>query len=84
MVMKISKEAKLLAAISEKCPELLPLAYEMQREHIEEVVPLREYVKWLESWLEDRTRQRGVSHKDWSVRWDGKELHHKVKTNAVR
>jgi hypothetical protein len=52
----------------------------MQREHIEEVVDLREYVKWLESWFEDRTRQRGVSHKDWSVWWDGKELHHKVKT----
>ena len=76
--MKISKEAKLLAALYEKCPELLPLAYEAQREHIEEVAPLREYVKWLESWLEDRTRQRGVVHKDWSVRWDGKELHHKI------
>ena len=79
LVMKISKQTKLLVAIHEKCPELLPLAYEMQREHIEEVADLREYVKWLESWLEDRTRERGVVHKDWSVRWDGKELHHRVK-----
>ncbi len=83
MVMKISKEAKLLAALYEKCPELLPLAYEMQREHIEEVVDLQEYVKWMEIWLEDKSRKRGVSHKDWSVRWDGKELRHKVKNNAI-
>ncbi len=81
--MKISKEAKLLSAIYEKCPELLPLAYEMQREHIEEVVPLQEYVKWLESWLEGKSRMRGINHKDWSVCWDGKELTHKVKNNAV-